>query len=74
MSKHAFESTTCIEPPTALRLEQTTIEKMYKLGFYQIKNFVRIPSVLRRRFGQMLLKRLWQALGQSMKLSRRSTT
>ncbi|UTM21802.1 DNA polymerase Y family protein (plasmid) [Dyadobacter chenhuakuii] len=51
-------------PPTALRLEQITLEKMHKLGFYQIKSFVYIaPSVLKRRFGQALLDRLGQALG-----------
>ncbi|WAC14820.1 Y-family DNA polymerase [Dyadobacter pollutisoli] len=51
-------------PPAALRIEAVILEKMQKLGFYQIKGFIHIPrSVLRRRFGQSLLDRLGQALG-----------
>lgn len=51
-------------PPAALRLEEATLDRMNKLGFYQIGSFIEIPrSVLRRRFGQQLLNRLDQALG-----------
>lgn len=51
-------------PPEALRLEQTTLDKLRKLGFYQIKSFMDMPrSVLRRRFGEGFLLRLAQALG-----------
>ena len=51
-------------PPTALRLDPACVEKMHKVGFYQIKSFIYItPSVLRRRFGQPLLDRIGQALG-----------
>lgn len=51
-------------PPAALRIEAATLEKMQKLGFYQIKGFINIAgSVLRRRFGQSFLDRLGQALG-----------
>jgi protein ImuB len=50
--------------PAALRIEPATLEKMQKLGFYQIKGFIHIAGpVLRRRFGQSLLDRLGQALG-----------
>lgn len=53
-------------PPAALRLEPDTLERMSKLGFYQIRNFINMPrSVLRRRFGQLLLDRLNHALGPS---------
>ena len=53
-------------PPAALRLEPETLQRMQKLGFYQIRNFIGMPrSVLRRRFGQHLLDRLDQALGPS---------
>lgn len=52
-------------PPAALRLEQDTVKRLHKLGFYSISSFIRMPgSVLRRRFGQGLLLRLAQALGQ----------
>jgi protein ImuB len=51
-------------PPEALRLEDITLAKLRKLGFYQIKAFMNMPrSVLRRRFGEVFLLRLAQALG-----------
>lgn len=50
-------------PPVALRLETGTIERMHKLGFYQISAFIHMPGpVLRRRFGQQLLQRIDQAM------------
>ncbi|WP_138484769.1 Y-family DNA polymerase [Dyadobacter bucti] len=56
-------------PPAALRLEADTLERMQKLGFYQIRNFMNIPrSVLRRRFGPHLLYRMDQALGAEEEL------
>lgn len=52
-------------PPAALRLEEDIIARLQKLGLYQIGSFINMPrSVLRRRFGQELLLRLGQALGQ----------
>ncbi|MCF0059096.1 DNA polymerase Y family protein [Dyadobacter sp. CY356] len=58
--KHALSAL----PPAALRLEEVTLDRMNKLGFYQIGSFIDMPrSVLRRRFGQQLLNRLDQALG-----------
>jgi protein ImuB len=51
-------------PPAALRLEPVILERLQKLGFYTIKNFIGIGrSVLRRRFGDGFLLRLNQALG-----------
>lgn len=51
-------------PPAALRLEEPLVEKLQKLGLYQIQNFMGMPrSALRRRFGPALLRRLDQALG-----------
>jgi protein ImuB len=51
-------------PPAALRLEAPVLERMQKLGFYRIRNFMDIPrSALRRRFGPHLLHRMDQALG-----------
>jgi len=51
-------------PPEALRPEQITLDKLRKLGFYQIRSFMNMPrSVLRRRFGEDFLLRLAQALG-----------
>lgn len=51
-------------PPAALRLEAEILERLQKLGFTTIKSFSEMPrSVLRRRFGEGLLLRLDQALG-----------
>jgi protein ImuB len=51
-------------PLTALRLDNTTLQRMDKLGFRQIGQFIGIPRLnLRRRFGDVLLNRLDQALG-----------
>jgi len=51
-------------PPAALRLETSTLQRLQKLGFYQIRSFISMPrSVLRRRFGQPLLDRIDQSLG-----------
>lgn len=56
-------------PPAALRLEAGTLERMEKLGFYQIGSFIDMPrSILRRRFGQGLLNRVDQALGQAIEI------
>lgn len=56
-------------PPAALRLEGIVLEKMQKLGFYQIRHFISIPrSVLRRRFGPHLLYRIDQALGREVEI------
>lgn len=52
-------------PPAALRLEPDVLERLHKLGFRTIGNLISIPaSVLRRRFGNMLLLRMDQALGK----------
>jgi len=51
-------------PPAALRLDELIIERLTKLGFYNIQAFMGMGrSVLRRRFGPELLLRLNQALG-----------
>ncbi len=52
-------------PPAALRLDQAILDRLTKLGLYQIRSFMNMPrAALRRRFGQGLLSRLDQALGQ----------
>ena len=52
-------------PPAALRLEEPVLQRLKKLGFYQIKDFIKISrSALRRRFGEAFLLRLSQAMGQ----------
>jgi protein ImuB len=52
-------------PVAALRLEVETITRLNKLGLRQIRDILSMPrSVLRRRFGNHLLMRLDQALGQ----------
>jgi protein ImuB len=51
-------------PPAALRIERETVERLYKLGLREIKDFIAMPrSALRRRFGQQFLERIDQALG-----------
>jgi protein ImuB len=51
-------------PPEALRLDPDAIERLHKLGLYQINSFMNMQrSALRRRFGEKLLLRLDQALG-----------
>ncbi len=51
-------------PPAALRLDSTSLQRMDKLGFRQIGQLIGIPRLnLRRRFGDVLQKRLDQALG-----------
>lgn len=54
-------------PPSALRIEISIAERLEKLGLYQVKDFIRMPrGALRRRFGQSLLQRIDQALGQEI--------
>lgn len=54
-------------PPAALRLDAGIIEKLEKLGLADIGSFMNMPrSALRRRFGEALLLRLDQALGQGI--------
>jgi protein ImuB len=51
-------------PAAALRLEPQVLERLQKLGLRTIGSFITMPrSVLRRRFGQTILQRLDQALG-----------
>lgn len=53
-------------PAAALRLESAVLTRLQKLGLYTIGSFIRMPrSALRRRFGENLLLRLAQALGQA---------
>jgi protein ImuB len=54
-------------PAAALRLDAGIVERLQKLGLNKIKNFMNMPrTALRRRFGQELLWRLNQALGQEV--------
>jgi protein ImuB len=56
-------------PPAALRLETIALQRLHKLGLYQINSFIHMPrSVLRRRFGEDLLLRLAQALGKEQEI------
>ena len=51
-------------PPSALRLEMDTTERLQKLGLRQIKDFISMPrTAIRRRFGNHFIIRLNQALG-----------
>lgn len=51
-------------PPAALRIEPQVLERLFKLGLREVKDFLRMPRAsLRRRFGQGLLDRLDQAMG-----------
>ncbi len=56
-------------PPAALRLEASVVQKLNKLGLYRVQNFINLQrSALRRRFGQELLTRIDQALGQEIEI------
>lgn len=51
-------------PPQCLRIEAETTERLEKLGLKQVRDFINMPrAVLRRRFGNKLIERLDQALG-----------
>lgn len=51
-------------PPAALRLDPIILQRLHKLGFRKVESFIGMKrSVLRRRFGEGLLKRLDEALG-----------
>ncbi|MBL7684274.1 MAG: DNA polymerase Y family protein [Flavipsychrobacter sp.] len=55
--------------PSALRIDASIADRLSKLGLYTIQSFIKMPrSALRRRFGQSLLMRLDQALGQEMEI------
>ena len=52
-------------PAAALRLDADTTDRLNKLGLRQVKDFIAMPgSVLRRRFGEQIIKRINQALGK----------
>jgi len=56
-------------PPAALRLDATILARLKKLGMRHIGSFIDMPpSVLRRRFGPELPKRIAQALGLEIEL------
>lgn len=51
-------------PPAAFRLEGGIIERLEKLGLHTIGDFISIPrTALRRRFGEQILARMDEALG-----------
>lgn len=51
-------------PPESLRLEVETVERLHLLGLSTIQHFINMPrSALRRRFGEVFITRLNQALG-----------
>lgn len=52
-------------PPAALRLDTDTVELLQKLGLRQVNDFIGMPrAAMRRRFGQMFLRKLDYALGR----------
>lgn len=52
-------------PVSALRMDEETIEVLRKLGLRKINDVLSIPAKsLRRRFGNVLLQRLRQAIGE----------
>lgn len=53
-------------PAAALRLEPAVLGRLQKLGLYQIGSFINMQrSALRRRFGEDVLLKLAQAIGQA---------
>ena len=61
----ARQSAALLELPTAaLRIEAATADRLHKLGITRVKDIAVLPkSVLHRRFGEGLCRRLGQALG-----------
>lgn len=58
-------------PPASLRLEIATVQRLEKLGLHRVQDFINMPRrALRRRFGESLLQRLDQALGQEFEVIR----
>ncbi len=56
-------------PPIALRIDTITADRLQKLGLYTVGSFMDMErKALRRRFGQELLIRLNQALGQEIEV------
>jgi protein ImuB len=56
-------------PPAALRIEPDIVERFEKLGLTTIGSFINMPRTsLRRRFGQIILSRLDQALGAELEI------
>ncbi|QEC69339.1 DNA polymerase Y family protein [Panacibacter ginsenosidivorans] len=56
-------------PAQALRLERATVEQLFHLGLHYIRDFCSMPrSALRRRFGELILKRLDQAFGTTKEI------
>jgi protein ImuB len=56
-------------PSAALRIDSITLERLEKLGLYQVHHFIHMPrKALRRRFGQHLLTKIDQATGQEMEI------
>ena len=56
-------------PSAALRLETDTAALLEKLGLRQVASFINIPrTAIRRRFGQHMLQRLDEALGNKEEL------
>lgn len=52
-------------PPSALRLPTDLLMKLHNLGLYTIAGFIHMPrAVIRRRFNNDMVLRLYQALGQ----------
>jgi protein ImuB len=64
VAPHGQRQTLLSLPPASLRLEQEVLQRMSRLGFRKVRQFIDLPaSMLRRRFGEPLLIRIGQALG-----------
>jgi protein ImuB len=51
-------------PAECMRIEQEIIERLYRLGLRQVKDFIGMSrTALRRRFGPLIIKRINQAAG-----------
>lgn len=51
-------------PPSSLRIEPETTERLHKLGLNQVNQFINLPRhALLRRFGQSFLSRIDQSIG-----------
>lgn len=56
-------------PPEALRVDESSIERLHKLGLHKVGQFIRIPrKSLRRRFGKEFISQLDKAIGSEIEV------
>jgi protein ImuB len=69
VEKNKLQTALLSLPAASFRIENEILENLHKLGLHRVKDFIAIPRpALRRRFGQSLIKRIDQVLGNEEEL------